>query len=330
VKPVAQRSFPWSGRGSGDRPARPVGPEPSAAELIPEDLLRTQRHGDPLMRRLDSRMRELGSSASRDVRIMVSLSEQLTQPVSTGRRIAVLSIRGGAGKSTVSSLIGAALAAHRRDRVLAVDADPDQGSLALRLGASSHTPVRALGAQPPVLRDIADAERYLGRAAGRVWVLTGGLRDGDPERLDVGTYRAALAAVGRFFAVTITDAGGELLSPLNRGVLADTQALVLVTPATVDGVISAGQALDRLVELTGPDLPGRTVIVLTAVSPEASALDLTLATSALGRSGAEVVLLPFDRHLATGSTIDPYLLGSETRSAALKFAAAALTRAARR
>ncbi len=52
--------------------------------------------------------------------------------------IAVVSPKGGPGKTTITALLGSLLAFLRRDRVIAVDANPDFGSLGRRL-APGHT-----------------------------------------------------------------------------------------------------------------------------------------------------------------------------------------------
>src|SRR5207248_7466777 len=52
--------------------------------------------------------------------------------------IAVVSPKGGVGKTTTAALLGSLLAFLRRDRVIAVDTNPDWGSLGRRL-APSHT-----------------------------------------------------------------------------------------------------------------------------------------------------------------------------------------------
>ena len=322
--PPAYQPQPYQPYQPAPEPVRP--PEPVG--LTPEALLRARRHGDPLARRLGQRARELGGSAAQEARRTVGISQQLAQPVTTGRRIAVASVRGGAGKSTVAALLGSALAAHRIDRILAVDADPYLGSLGPRLGAASPLPVRVFGpAGPSTFRDFGEAEPYLAHVAGRLWALTGDAGSAAETGLELDAFRAATAALARFFAVTVTDAGAGLLTELNRGIVAGAHALVLVAPSTVDGVMSAGRALAWLAAGPLAGLAGRTVIVLNAISPEASAIDAGRASAALAATGPVVVRLPFDRHLASGSLLDPYLLGAGTRTALLEIAAEALTRA---
>ena len=53
----------------------------------------------------------------------------MQQPVTTGRVVAVTCIRGGAGKSTVSALLGRTLNHYRHDPVLHVEADAALGTL---------------------------------------------------------------------------------------------------------------------------------------------------------------------------------------------------------
>jgi MinD-like ATPase involved in chromosome partitioning or flagellar assembly len=301
-------------------------PDSGGPDWTPTGLIRPPRHGDPWLARVGRTVRGV-ASASHDVRIATELAGQLAQPVTTGRRIAVLSIRGGAGKSTVSTLIGAAFAGHRNDRVLAIDADPDLGSLALRAGAASPATVRSVGTLQPPIRDFTHAAPHLARTATGLWLLTGGFDHASGAALDLNAYRAAAGALARYFAVTITDCGAGVLTELNRGILAEAHALVLVTPATVDGVVSARQTLTRFADGALARLLHRTVVVVTAMSPQASRLDVGRASDGLVPYGVGVVPLPYDRHLATGAGIEAARLGTGARIAAVQVAADALTRA---
>ncbi|HCU78761.1 MAG TPA: MinD/ParA family protein, partial [Microbacterium sp.] len=62
------------------------------------------------------------------------LSRRIAAPLPGGARfVPVLSRKGGVGKTTVTTLLGMALADARDDRVIAVDANPDRGTLAERI-----------------------------------------------------------------------------------------------------------------------------------------------------------------------------------------------------
>src|SRR5690606_25438465 len=73
------------------------------------------------------------------------LDRRIAAPLSGGARfVPVLSRKGGVGKTTITTLLGMALADAREDRVIAVDANPDRGTLAERIGGASGKTVRDL------------------------------------------------------------------------------------------------------------------------------------------------------------------------------------------
>jgi MinD-like ATPase involved in chromosome partitioning or flagellar assembly len=332
-RPPPARSLPDPGRppalptlpDPGQPPTVPPPAEPRPpASLDPAGLTRTRRHRDPPAQRATRAIRRaLGVGTSSEVREAAAYAEQLQQPVTTVRRIAVLSVRGGAGKTTVTTLLATALAGGRNDRVLAVDAAPGVGSLALRAGASSLRSVTAFSRAAP-LRNFEEAEPHLGRADSGLWLLTGSPDDAGEPDLPTPTYQAAVAALSRFFAVLVTDCGPDASSALNREILVDAHALALVTPATVDGLVSAYSALGWL-RRTPAALAARTVVVLVNHSPHAEGVDLKRGSRALASQGVRVARFPYDRSLTAGARIEPHLLGERTRQATLRLAADLLT-----
>ncbi|MDR0358300.1 MAG: AAA family ATPase, partial [bacterium] len=88
------------------------------------------------------------------------LEARARRPVATSRTIAVLSRKGGIGKTTTTVMLGHQLASIRDDRVVAIDANPDAGTLADRVrrehgGTISHL----LAASNPA--SAADLRRYV-------------------------------------------------------------------------------------------------------------------------------------------------------------------------
>ena len=290
-------------------------------DLDPEQFTRPRHHRDPVARQAARRVRAvLGMGASREVREATTRAERLRQPVTTIRRIAVLSGRGGAGKTTLAALVATALAAARPDRVLAVDAAPEMGSLALVAGAASPRPVAGFGRAAPQPQAFEDADPHLGRTDSGLWLLTGPTSADPAPRLDLPAYRAAVAALSRFCAVVVTDCGPDPSSRLNLGVLEDAHALALVAPATVDGLLSTHQAIARLRQSSASLLP-RTVVVLSSQSPHIEAVDLKRGTRTLASQGVRVARLPYDRHLAAGARLRPQLLGERTTTTVIGLAA---------
>src|SRR3954471_12359048 len=86
--------------------------------------------------------------------------------------IAVVSPKGGVGKTTLTVLLGSLLARVRRDRIVAVDTNPDFGSLGRTLTPDHQTFVDDLGEileQPDLA--VTALDRHLGRAFEGLMVL---------------------------------------------------------------------------------------------------------------------------------------------------------------
>lgn len=290
-------------------------------------------HGDPLVRRgLLTLRTAFGRRATHEVEELAGLAERANRPITTGRRITVAGVRGGSGKSTVGALLTTTLAGVRRDPVLAVDADPDAGSLPLRLGplgAGVRTAADNGFAQVSAFDQVA---RHLARTVTGVWLwrwaLSAALGRQDETRAAL-LLRDRVRFLGRFFAVTVADLGAGLHGAANRALITDAHAVVLTGAATLDGVLGADAALRRLGEDFGAGLLSRTVLVLTTTVPGPLGVDLRQATGQLRGYGAAVVVVPYDRHLALGAAIDQRRIGTGTRTAALRIAAETMDRAIR-
>ena len=72
------------------------------------------------------------------------LLEAVRAPLRGDYRIAVMSLKGGVGKTTTTVALGGVFAAERGDRVIAIDANPDLGTLAQRAAAPGPATIRDL------------------------------------------------------------------------------------------------------------------------------------------------------------------------------------------
>ena len=73
------------------------------------------------------------------------LINRVRTPVAGGHhRVAVLSLKGGVGKTTTAVGLGATLASLRGDRVIAIDANPDRGTLSDKVRLETAATVRDL------------------------------------------------------------------------------------------------------------------------------------------------------------------------------------------
>ena len=330
--PVGQESWdrsdgPWpQAPAPAPQPPAPAPQPPSSYQQpAPQDLVRRATHGDPLVRRVSRGVRRaVGASAADEVRRTADVEQIIGRPVPSCRQIAVTSIRGGAGKTTVAGLTGTVIAQYRKDRVLAVDADSGLGSLPLRLGVRTDRSLHDLSSAGPPTFD--DASRFLGRTADGLWVLSGTAGGHITHELDLATFRSAAGGMSRYFSAMVIDCGAGLLPELQRGILSDAHAQVLVTPGTVDGALSARGALEWQARNGYQHLLTRTVIAFVTHTPHVDA-DLTRAGQLLSGGGMPVVHMPYDRHLATGTAVESARIGQETRAAAIRVALEAFARA---
>ena len=65
--------------------------------------------------------------------------QRIATPLLAPHTVAVVSLKGGVGRTTLAALLSLYLADHRGDRVVAVDANPDVGTLGDRLLAEPAT-----------------------------------------------------------------------------------------------------------------------------------------------------------------------------------------------
>ncbi|MGC4877614.1 MinD/ParA family ATP-binding protein [Micromonospora sp. DT43] len=308
-------------------PAPPRTPPPPGAPASEPDELSIARRppfGDSALRRTWRSASRMFASG-RQTRELVDLAAEVQAPVHTGRRIAVASVQGGAGKTTVAALLASVFAARRADPVLAADADPYEGSLTWRLGTPSEPSLQRLAPGLLAARggDLRALEPLLPRTGTGLWVLPSGTTD---PNLCTSVTRA----LSRLFAVAVTDCPPGLEARTPAGVMADAHAVVLVAAATPDGVRGTYQTLRRIVDDGYGSWLTRVVVVLNASNAHGRAtLIHGAARELIEQTGVPMVVLPYDRHLAAGALITPSRIGEATLVEATRAAALALSRARR-
>ena len=190
-------------------------------------------------------------------------------PVAGGHhRVAVLSLKGGVGKTTTTVGLGSTLASLRGDRVIAVDANPDRGTLSDKIGLETAATVRDLLNEQRRIRRYADVRAFTSQAASRLEVLAS---DRDPTisvAFSDADYCAVSAVLEHYYSICLTDCGTGLLHSAMAGVLRLADQIVLVSSPSVDGARSASATLDWLAAHSYGDLVRNAVVVLS-VGPAA-------------------------------------------------------------
>jgi MinD-like ATPase involved in chromosome partitioning or flagellar assembly len=249
-----------------------------------------------------------------------TLIDRVSQPVRGPFSVAVLSQKGGVGKTTITVGLGATLAATRGDRVIAVDANPDFGTLAQRGPDETSSTVRDVLLDEHIVR-YSDIRRHTSQSASRLEILASERDPATSEAFSEADYQGVLRVLQRFYNIILTDCGTGLVHSAMAGVLQQADAVVVVASPAVDSARSAW-ATFRWLERQGYShlVPGATLVV-SASRPGALGLDIDqLASQFLPRIRA-LHVIPFDDHLAEGSEIDLELLHTHTRQALLELSA---------
>lgn len=248
------------------------------------------------------------------------LTRRVRQPVRGNYKIAVLSMKGGVGKTTTTTGLGSTFAALRGDRVIAYDANPDFGTLAYRIHRDSDRTVRDLLADKAV-HSYSDVRIYTSQARSRLEVLASERDPSVSEAFNERDYIAALRILESFYNIILTDCGTGLMNSAMAGVLKEADALVLVSSAAKDGARSAGATLEWLSRHGFDDLVKRTVVVINESRKGSTALDIEQLESYFAERTRAVQVVPYDDHLAEGDTIDLELLGKPAQRAFVELAA---------
>ncbi len=145
---------------------------------------------------------------SAPVRARKALDARIARPFLDGPRfVPVLSRKGGVGKTTITTLLGMALADVRDDRVLAIDANPDRGTLADRVPKQTLSTVRDVVLHAPELVAPEDVAVHLSRDTTGLDVAAS---DADPllaEAFDDGGYNLVADVVFPHYGIVVTDSG---------------------------------------------------------------------------------------------------------------------------
>jgi MinD-like ATPase involved in chromosome partitioning or flagellar assembly len=251
------------------------------------------------------------------------LIARVCTPVAGGHhRVAVMSLKGGVGKTTTTVGLGATLASLRGDRVIAVDANPDRGTLSDKVWLETRATVRDLVNERAQIQRYADVRAFTSQAPSRLEVLAS---DQDPavsEAFSEDDYRTVTRVLEHYYSICLTDCGTGLLHSAMAGVLSLADQLVLVSSPSVDGARSASATLDWLQAHNYGDLVRRGVVVLSMVrSRSKSSVDLDRLQEHFEARCRSVVRVPYDSHLEEGAEVELDQLASATRDAYLQLAA---------
>ncbi|MEU6846742.1 MinD/ParA family protein [Streptomyces sp. NPDC046716] len=242
-------------------------------------------------------------------------------PVMSCYRIAVISLKGGVGKTTTTMSIGASLASERQDKILAIDANPDAGTLGRRVRRETGATIRDLVQNIPHLHSYMDIRRFTSQAPSGLEIIANDVDPAVSTSFNDADYRAALDVLGKQYPIILTDSGTGLLYSAMRGVLDLADQLVIISTPSVDGASSASTTLDWLSAHGYADLVQRSLTVISGVRETGKMIKVDDIVSHFETRCRGVVVVPFDEHLAAGAEVDLDMMRPKTREAYFEIAA---------
>ncbi|OKI29860.1 hypothetical protein A6A28_11135 [Streptomyces sp. CB03578] len=280
----------------------------AAVELSSDRLLRGKQKSKP--QRSPFRFGGKAAEAERLRKL-----EQIRTPVMSCYRIAVISLKGGVGKTTTTTALGATLATERQDKILAIDANPDAGTLGRRVRRETGATIRDLVQAIPYLHSYMDIRRFTSQAPSGLEIIANDVDPAVSTTFNDEDYRRVIETLGRQYPIILTDSGTGLLYSAMRGVLDLADQLIIISTPSVDGASSASTTLDWLSAHGYSDLVSRSLTVISGVRETSKMIKTEDIVQHFETRCRGVVVVPFDEHLATGAEVDLDLMRPKTREA---------------
>ncbi|MGW1506655.1 SCO5717 family growth-regulating ATPase [Streptomyces mirabilis] len=241
--------------------------------------------------------------------------ELIRTPVLSCYRIAVISLKGGVGKTTTTTALGSTLATERQDKILAIDANPDAGTLGRRVRRETGATIRDLVQAIPYLNSYMDIRRFTSQAASGLEIIANDVDPAVSTTFNDEDYRRAIDVLGKQYPIILTDSGTGLLYSAMRGVLDLADQLIIISTPSVDGASSASTTLDWLSAHGYADLVSRSLTVISGVRETGKMIKVEDIVSHFETRCRGVVVVPFDEHLAAGAEVDLDMMRPKVREA---------------
>lgn len=262
----------------------------------------------------------LGDSAK--VRAQKELDHRIQKQFEGGTRfVPVLTRKGGVGKTTVTTLLGMALADAREDRIVAIDANPDRGTLAERVTKQTRATVRDVVHKAASIGGFTDFSALVSRDETRLDILAS---DTDPllsEAFDENDYNVVADLTARFYSIVLTDCGTGIVHSVMRATLQRADSVVIVSGGSVDEARLASETLTWLEANGYGDLVRNAIVALNTATQGTNLVKLDEIESHFRSRVREVVRIPYDPQLAAGSVVSYKDLKPLTKQSARTLAA---------
>jgi len=241
---------------------------------------------------------------AKPVRSRKSLEQRIARRLDgPARFVAVLSRKGGVGKTTVSTLLGMALASIREDRVVAIDANPDRGTLAERITKTTEETVRDLVEHAGEIQAFSDFQKRVSRDETRLDILASDTNPNLQEEFDAEDYDTVADLAKRFYSIVLTDCGTGMIHSVMRATLDRADQLVVVSGGSLDEARLTSETISWLENNGYEDLAKNAVVALNTATQGTNLLILDELEEHFASRVRDIVRIPYDPLLATGATI---------------------------
>jgi MinD-like ATPase involved in chromosome partitioning or flagellar assembly len=259
---------------------------------------------------------------SRRVRERKALDARIAKRFEGGTRfIPILTRKGGVGKTTITAILGMAMAEVREDQIIAIDANPDRGTLSERVNKQTRATVRDAVTKAASISTFNDFSELVSRDETRLDVLAS---DTDPmlsEAFDENDYNVVADLASRFYSVMLTDCGTGIVHSVMRATLQRADEIVIVSGGSIDEARLASETLTWLEANGYGELAKNAVVAINTGTQGTNLVKLEEIEAHFQSRVREIVRIPYDQHLASGSVINFKELAPLTRDAARELAA---------
>jgi MinD-like ATPase involved in chromosome partitioning or flagellar assembly len=255
------------------------------------------------------------------------LARRISRQLQGSYNTAILSLKGGIGKTSTTVGVGLTLAEFRGDAPCAIDANPDSGDLVERaLGEgiyqqSSPRTITDLLENIESIDSLTALARYM-HHAGRLHLIAG---EQDPEvsdSLTAAEYLRIRKLISSYYSVALTDCGTGVTHNAMSGILQSADNLVIAAGYAVSGAKRARSTLHWLASHGYEDLARNAIVVITDKDEVSSRVDKEAIEEHLSGICRELIAVPHDRGVADGDLVTLDVLKAETRRAYKEIAAA--------
>ncbi|MET3922043.1 MinD/ParA family protein [Arthrobacter sp. UYEF20] len=255
------------------------------------------------------------------------LARRISRQLQGSYNTAVLSLKGGIGKTSTTVGVGLTLAEFRGDPPCAIDANPDSGDLVERALGEGIYQQQSPRTITDLLQNIESVEsltalaRYM-HHAGRLHLIAG---EQDPEvsdSLTAGEYLRIRKLISGYYSVALTDCGTGVTHNAMSGILQSADNLIIAAGYAVSGAKRARSTLHWLAGHGYEELARNAVVVITDKDEVSSRVDKDAIEDHLSGICRQLIAVPHDRGVADGDLVTLDVLRPETRRAYREIAAA--------